>query len=278
MPDRIIRESICTSETLNSLSDFEERFWHRLIVNCDDFGRFFANPSILRGKLFPLADGKTKKDMTDALNKLASVGLVELYEVDGKPFLHVVKWSKYQRTRATKSKFPPPPQYDNKCCQVPSNVPVFVSECDMRESICEMRESDAMRARDTAVATVMSAYLDKINPSASQNSLDELRGYVEVMGSEVCLRAIDIALDAKKATWNYIRAILRDKQSRGVRCLADWDALEQSRDASKRTQCKSRNIFAEMLREEGGLHGQSGSPGRAFGAESGLPELLPGDG
>lgn len=108
MPDRIIKESICISETLNKLSDFEERFWNRLIVNCDDYGRFDARPAILKGRLFPLMESKTHKDMTGALNKLASVGLVELYEVDGKPFLRVVKWDKYQRIRAKRSKFPAP--------------------------------------------------------------------------------------------------------------------------------------------------------------------------
>lgn len=115
MPDRIIKESICTSDTLNQLSDFEERFWNRLIVNCDDYGRFDARPAILKGRLFPLMENKTHKDMTGALNKLASVGLVELYEVDGKPFLRVVKWDKYQRIRAKRSKFPAP---DETCCQM----------------------------------------------------------------------------------------------------------------------------------------------------------------
>lgn len=124
MPDRIIRESICTSDTLNQLTDFEERFWHRLTVNCDDYGRFDARPAILKGRLFPLAEGKTQKNMTDALNKLASVGLVELYEVDGRPFLHVVTWDKYQRIRAKRSKYPSP---DNACRQMPSNVPVIQS-------------------------------------------------------------------------------------------------------------------------------------------------------
>lgn len=125
MSDRIIRESICISDTLNQLSDFEERFWHRLIVNCDDYGRFDARPAVLKGRLFPLLDGKTQKDMSKALSVLASVGLVELYEVDGKPFLHVVKWDKYQRIRAKRSKFPAPDGNssrknvsDNTCCQV----------------------------------------------------------------------------------------------------------------------------------------------------------------
>lgn len=87
--------------------------------------------------------------------------------------------------------------------------------------------------KKAAVAAVMSAYLDKVNPQLSERSRDELVGFAEVMGAEVCLRAIDIALDAKKASWPYIRAILQSKQQQGVRCLADWDALEDSRLARK---------------------------------------------
>lgn len=79
------------------------------------------------------------------------------------------------------------------------------------------------------VAGVLADYLNRVNPSASQTSLDELRGYAEEMGAAVCRRAVDIALDSKKATWPYIRGILRDKHQRGVRCLADWDALERQR-------------------------------------------------
>lgn len=75
------------------------------------------------------------------------------------------------------------------------------------------------------VAAVLSDYLNRVNPAASPSSLDELKGYAEQMGKAVCIRAIDIALDSKKANWPYIRAILRDKLQRGVKCLADWDAL-----------------------------------------------------
>lgn len=117
MPDRIIKESACISETLNKLTDFEERFWWRLTVNCDDYGRFDARPAVLKSRLFPLAESKTMKDMTKALNSLASVGLVEIYYVDGKPFLHVVTWEKHQRIRAKRSKFPSP---DEGCCRLTS--------------------------------------------------------------------------------------------------------------------------------------------------------------
>lgn len=130
MPDRIIRESICTSDTIDQLSWFEEVFWHRLTVNCDDYGRFDARAKILKNRLFPLKDGITEKQINAALNKLSTVGLVQVYEYDQKPYLQLVTWSKYQRTRAVKSKYPQPP--DNICCQPSSNVPV--SECENRES------------------------------------------------------------------------------------------------------------------------------------------------
>lgn len=246
MPDRIIRESICTSETLNLLSDFEERFWHRLIVNCDDFGRFYANPSILRGKLFPLSDGKTKKDMLDALNKLASVGLVELYTVDGKPFLHVAKWSKYQRTRAKVSKFPAPEDgtisnknqeegqnfsqaesCDSTCCQMTSNVAVFECECEKRESRSEGVVDARARALDSAVSAVFNAYFEKIGKNMTERTRDDLLAFLSVMGPDCCIRAIDAAVEANKISWNYVKRVLESKRNQGVRSIADWDRKEE---------------------------------------------------
>lgn len=83
--------------------------------------------------------------------------------------------------------------------------------------------------KKTAIAAVMTAYMDKITATPSERSLDELKGYVGTMGAECCLRAIDEALDAKAANWNYIRKILQTKASQGVRCIADWDRMEAER-------------------------------------------------
>lgn len=141
MPNRIIKESVCASETLDGLSWFQEVFFYRLIVNCDDFGRFDARPAILKARLFPLKS-LTDKQITDALNALSSVGIVDLYYVDGRPFLQIVTWSKHQQTRSSKSKFPAPDgrkkandeggyqliSNDIKRNQLISNVPVIVNE------------------------------------------------------------------------------------------------------------------------------------------------------
>ena len=43
MPNRIIKESICTSCEIDSLTPEQEVFFYRLIVNCDDYGRMDAS-------------------------------------------------------------------------------------------------------------------------------------------------------------------------------------------------------------------------------------------
>lgn len=127
MPNRILKESICTSDSIESLKPFEETFFYRLIVNCDDYGRFDARIKILKNKLFPLKDGITNKNVEDALRRLASLGLVVLYESDGKPFLFLPTWENHQQVRAKRSKYPVPDIYGY---HVISDAPVIQSESE----------------------------------------------------------------------------------------------------------------------------------------------------
>ena len=72
MPNRIIKESICRSEEIDSLSWFEEVLFYRLIVTCDDFGRYDGRAKIIKGSCFPLKD-ITEKDIDKALGRLSAV-------------------------------------------------------------------------------------------------------------------------------------------------------------------------------------------------------------
>lgn len=115
MPNRIIKESICTSDTLDELTWFEEAVFYRLIVNCDDYGRFDGRLAVVKNKLFPLKENITIKSVSDAINKLSTVGLVILYEYEDKPYMQLVTWAKHQQVRAKKSKYP---AYDASCCNL----------------------------------------------------------------------------------------------------------------------------------------------------------------
>lgn len=128
MPNRIIKESICTSDSIDELSWLEECFFYRLIVNCDDYGRMDARPKILKSKLFPMKDNLTLKDVENALRKLVDAGCVETYEYEGKPYLYLPAWEVHQTVRAKKSKYPDPEE--------------VLRQKNAHESICKQMQAD----------------------------------------------------------------------------------------------------------------------------------------
>ncbi len=109
MPNRIIKETITTSCEIDNLSAEEERFFYRLMVVCDDFGRIDARPEVLRAKCFPLkVDDIKSNDVKKWLKKLVEIGLITLYKAENKPYLYMTKWEKHQQKRAKHSKYPAP--------------------------------------------------------------------------------------------------------------------------------------------------------------------------
>lgn len=107
MPQRILRDGILTSERVNSLSDRAELFYRRLMSVVDDYGRFHANPTLLRSACYPLKIDSVKEDsIKKHLAEAAGAGLIVLYTVDGKDYLEIQDFG--QRIQS-KSKFPAPP-------------------------------------------------------------------------------------------------------------------------------------------------------------------------
>lgn len=109
MSNRMIKDSICSSEKIAGLSDFEFRLWVGLIVSVDDYGRGDARPAIIKGRVFPLRDRVTTKDVEIALHALAAKGCISLYDVGGKSYFWFPSWNKHQRIRNQVPKFPEPP-------------------------------------------------------------------------------------------------------------------------------------------------------------------------
>lgn len=124
MPNRIIKESLCTSEKVAALTDFEFRLWIGLILCVDDAGRGDARAAVLRGRIFPLRERVSIKDVESALHGLAAKGCVSLYTVGGKPYFWFPTWTKHQRIRDCKPKYPGPedaeaPQFAASCRDLP---------------------------------------------------------------------------------------------------------------------------------------------------------------
>lgn len=153
MPNRIIKESICESEKLASVKDFDFRLWVCLITQADDAGRGDARPAIIKGRCFPLRESVTIKSISDSLHALASNGLIGLYEVGGRPFYWFPSWTEHQRVRDCKPKYPAPDESDNP------------------------RQSAAIRGelRQSAASCGLNSIQSESNPNPNPNPKEEAR-------------------------------------------------------------------------------------------------------
>lgn len=108
MPNRIIKDSIRTSKSVNALTDFQFRLWLYLITYVDDYGRGSADAEILKGFVFPRRKSVTEAQIQRGLDDLATTGMIRLYEADGEPYFCFPNWDKHQRIQTKRSKYPDP--------------------------------------------------------------------------------------------------------------------------------------------------------------------------
>lgn len=115
MPTRMVREGILTSERVNALSTNAELFYRRLMNVVDDFGRYSANPTLLRASCYPLKLDSVKEDsISKHLAECVGARLIVLYTVEGKSYLELVDFR--QQVRAKESRYPAQPiQLLNGC-------------------------------------------------------------------------------------------------------------------------------------------------------------------
>nr|DAI41838.1 MAG TPA: replisome organizer [Caudoviricetes sp.] len=136
MPNRILRDSIRTSDSISHLSWFEEVLFYRLMVSCDDYGRYDGRPAVIKGTCFPL-NNVTVKDIERALTTLETYGMVFQYIVDGKPYVQLLNWEKYQSIRAKESKYPSPSDGVQK-----KKHEAFCEHVQSDENICKQVKAD----------------------------------------------------------------------------------------------------------------------------------------
>lgn len=115
MPNRIVREGILTSERVNSLSPNAELFYRRLMSVVDDFGRFTANPTLLRASCYPLKLDSVKEDsISKHLAECVGARLIVLFTVADKAYLEMQDFR--QQVRAKESKYPAPDSGARSTC------------------------------------------------------------------------------------------------------------------------------------------------------------------
>ena len=246
MPNRIIKETICTSEDIAQLSLGAEVLFYRLIVKADDFGCYHGNIKIIKNTCFPLkADDIKDKQIVEWLNELVNVGMVFFYAAgDGKLYLKLTKWEKHQQKRAKNSKFPTPDDDDVtvfsddfNCNQLLTYVP------ENRESRIEKRES---RIENTDTAHTPAPKPEKIKYADFVSLTNaEYEALVAKLGEEGTMRCIEILDNYKGATGK--------KYKSDYRAILNWVVQRYEEEQSKKQQDKPKtnNPFLDLAKEEG---------------------------
>lgn len=121
MGNRIIKESIRTSKSINALNDFQFRLWTYLLTYVDDYGRGSADTEILKGFVFPRRKEVREQDIEKGLAALERNGSILLYQVAGESYFCFPNWSIYQRIQTKQSKFPAPEDADTPGWRPPAD-------------------------------------------------------------------------------------------------------------------------------------------------------------
>ena len=238
MPNRIIKESLCSSEKIASLSDFEFRLWVGLITQVDDAGRGDARPAIIKGRVFPFRERLSIKDIDAALQALAAKGCVSLYTVDGKPYFLFPGWVKHQRVRDCKPKYPEPPEN--------INLPQSAASCGESPQSAALIQSES-----------------NPNPESNSNPESNPKEYCAEPQAADAPPVISLPLndgtffdvsENDRAKWSQCDANHTKRKTRGgiKRFITAWLAREQDK-GGKAPQNKPfvyGDVFAEMLEEE----------------------------
>lgn len=108
---RTIKPEFPEDEKLGACSRDARLLFVLIWTLCDDHGRFRASAVFLRTHLYPYDLDIGPHDVAAWLEELTAKRRVQLYEVDGETYGHVVNWPKHQRVdNAGKPLYPDPPR------------------------------------------------------------------------------------------------------------------------------------------------------------------------
>ena len=250
---------------LNDLNSWQETFFHRILIACDDDGRLNADPSFIKTALFPLKTDLRVSQVANALTTLNSVGLITLEKDNqGHPTSLTVSRDLTTRTHESasligggrgcgdgggylinyinpkgndgyetrKDKLGDKPSWENEDTD---NLVVTQEEADSYRKAFEAVEESA---RNSGLL-------------CSQNALDYAMDLVREYGLDSVVKAINQSFDTPK--WKYVAGILRIARERGEavdapkkteKKASKWYSSETAAEAEKRAAEKWGESFS----------------------------------
>lgn len=117
MPRRMIDSKIWFNEKVASLPDGGRLLFIGIFSNADDDGRLKASPKFLKATIFPYDADKSMEQIKDLRDQCSSLGLIRVYNKNGREYLDLPGWREHQnirKDRYTPSQLPSLDEADNQ--------------------------------------------------------------------------------------------------------------------------------------------------------------------
>lgn len=203
MPTRYLKAGIRDSEAIEKLSPTAENLYYRLLVTVDDFGRYDARPPMVKAACFPVKDSINAAKTEVLMKELAEHGLVEIYMVQGKPYLQMTKWDNIPR--AKESKFPA-----NEC----SVIQLYATVCDNHTDV-PLTETETETKTKTKTVNAPEG--------VSLEIWEEFKSLRIRKRAPITQRVVDnIKEEADKAGWTLEKALIECCDRGWQAFKADW--------------------------------------------------------
>lgn len=172
MPNRILRDWT-DSFIVDELDVHSERFFVRLIMKVDDFGRFSADKRLLKSQLFPLKSDIRDTDIARCLTACEKAGLITIYTVASKCYLQIENFKQTLRQKTTK--YPAPDECIADATHMISNS----------ESIASLKRNETETRNETEEEGEKNIHLPNFKKLTKEEFHSELKKYVEEFGKNV---------------------------------------------------------------------------------------------
>lgn len=252
--------------------------WPWLLTVFDDWGRAEANSVRLKAQVFPMNDAVTAELVEKALQLFNQMGLIVLYEVNGKRYMAVPeqKWFRYQtHIRHEKrlkdgSHYPAPPSTNTKsaqiqpdartcaqlredarnCAQVNANcVPspspspslsLSSTTTCTKSSTCAVDDLKKTAEKTNDSGEAVNCYLKTFGKWPSSIIYEELMDWLDRLGVELVVEAMRRTAAANTRSWRYTEAVLRTWADANVKTLDDVARLDAEHERIKEVQSNAR--------------------------------------
>ena len=238
MPNRILRDWT-DSFAIDDLDVNTERFFVRLIMKVDDYGRYFSDERLLKSALFPL---KTDIRVTDIIRWIAACeksGLITTYQVANKGYLEINNFK--QTLRQKKEKFPENQHLENAThlhsIRQSSDTPEYRKETES--------ETESESENETE---------EKISPSFLKSDLSDKNPDTEEEKEKSCAKKEKDVLEylnliggknfkSSETNLKFIRARLKNNPIEVLKQVIEVKAYEWKEDAKMNMYLRPETLF-----------------------------------